>query len=334
MENCSEAANIACIFASLRSEMMSSAGQSADQKTSGAATAGCVPAVSVVVPCYNGGRFLDALMASLDRQTFRDFEIVIVDDGSTDPETLRKLTALEGRARVIHQENRGLSGARNTGIRAARSELVAPLDCDDAFEPPFLAEAVALMRSAPPDVAVVFSHMRLTGVATGFLERHFNRFDLLFTNPTPSGLLLRKSCWDAVGGYDESMRDGYEDWEFTLRLSAHGYRGIEIPQPYYVYAMAREGMLLDRSSRVHAALWRSIRRKHPELYRPWAILSLWRRTRDGSGSISLAKGLAALFLTTILPDAWYSHLAVSLRRRHLLESNRPRYQPVGTKIVA
>jgi glycosyltransferase involved in cell wall biosynthesis len=299
-----------------------------------AAMSGPVPAVSVIVPCYNGGRFLDALMASLDRQTFRDFEIVIVDDGSSDPETLRKLATLEGRARVIHQENRGLSGARNAGIRAARSDLVAPLDCDDAFEPPFLAEAVALMRNAPPDVAVVFSHMRLTGVATGFLERHFNRFDVLFTNPMPSGLLLRKSCWEAVGGYDETLRDGYEDWEFTLRLSQHGYRGIEIPKPYYVYAMAREGMLLDRSSRLHATLWRSIRRKHPQLYRPWAILSLWRRTRDGSGSVSLAKGLAALILTTILPDSWYSHLVVSLRRRHLLEGNRPRYQSVSTKIAA
>ena len=70
------------------------------------------PAVSVVVPCFNGGRFLDTLMASLARQTFRDFEIVIVDDGSTDLETLRKLSELEGRARVIHREKwRPVGGA-------------------------------------------------------------------------------------------------------------------------------------------------------------------------------------------------------------------------------
>ena len=79
-----------------------------------------VPAVSVVVPCFNGGRFLDSLLASLERQTFRDFEIIIVDDGSDDEATLRKLASLESRVRVIHQDNRGLPGARNSGIAAAR----------------------------------------------------------------------------------------------------------------------------------------------------------------------------------------------------------------------
>ena len=80
------------------------------------------PAVSVVVPCYNAGRFLDGLMASLAEQTLRDFEIIIVDDGSSEEETLRKLAELEKVVRVIHQDNRGLSAARNAGFRAARAE--------------------------------------------------------------------------------------------------------------------------------------------------------------------------------------------------------------------
>src|SRR5690349_3797996 len=119
------------------------------------------PAISIVVPCFNGGRFLDGLMASLARQSFRDFEIIIVDDGSTERNTLDKLAELQGRARVIRQDNRGLSGARNTGIRAALADLVLPLDCDDTFEAPFLSEAAALMQGAPADVAAVFCHMRL-----------------------------------------------------------------------------------------------------------------------------------------------------------------------------
>ncbi len=292
------------------------------------------PAVSVVVPCYNGGRFLDGLMASLARQTFRDFEIIVVDDGSTEPETLRKFAEMKDRARVVHQDNRGLSAARNAGIRGAQADLVLPLDCDDFIEPPFLAEAVALMRSAPPDVAVVFSHMRLTGAAKGLLERHFNRFDLLFSNTLPSGLLLRKACWQEVGGYDETMRDGYEDWEFHLRLASHGYRGIEIAKPYYVYAIANNGMLLDRSSRVHARLWRAIRRKHAELYRPWTMLRLWRQSRDGSGRVSLVKAFVAYVLASVLPDAWYSRLVGILRRRHLLEGHRPAYPAGRSKFAA
>src|SRR3974390_2839783 len=77
------------------------------------------PAVSIVVPCFNGGRFIDDLIAALARQTSRVFEIVSGDDGSTDEETPRKLASFRDRARVIHQDNRGPSAARNTGARAA-----------------------------------------------------------------------------------------------------------------------------------------------------------------------------------------------------------------------
>ena len=127
------------------------------------------PAVSIVVPCFNGGHFFDGLMASLARQTFRDFEIVIVDDGSGDPQTLRKLLALDGQATVIRQMNRGPAAARNAGIRRAKAELVFALDCDDTIEPDFLAETVPLLRASPPDVGMAFTDLRLTGAEFHFL---------------------------------------------------------------------------------------------------------------------------------------------------------------------
>lgn len=296
-------------------------------KAPGGAEAGrdAGPLASVVVPCFNGGRYLEALMAAFARQTLKDFEIIIVDDGSTEKATLQKLAALEGKARVIHQDNRGLSAARNTGIEAARSDFVAVLDCDDTFEPPFLEEAVTLMRAAPADVALVFSHLRLTGVGNGLIERHFNRFDLLFTNTMHSGLMLRKACWRAVGGYDEAMRQGYEDWEFYLRLAHAGFRGLEIPKPYFNYAVASGGMLFNKSSHLHAALWRAIRIKHASLYRPLAVLKLWRKERGGNGRISLAKALVALVLASVLPDGLYSRMVAERRRRMLLEGHLPAY---------
>ncbi len=278
------------------------------------------PAVSIIVPCFNGGRFIDQLLNSLARQTFRDFEIIIVDDGSDDPATRQKLASLDPSIRVVHQDNRGLPGARNSGIRVARANLVLPLDCDDMIEPPFLAEAVALMNAAPADVAAVFCHMRLT-VTGAAVSRNFNRFDLLFTNTMPSGLLLRKAIWEAVGGYDESMRDGYEDWEFHLRLAHHGYRAIELPKPYYVYCITLDGMLLNRCSRLHGQLWRSIRRKHADLYGLPAVLRMWWKSRDGTGRISLGRGLGAYALAKVLPDIWYSRLIAAMRRRHLLHGH-------------
>lgn len=218
-----------------------------------------------------------------------------------------------------------MSGARNTGIRAARADLIMVLDCDDMVEPPFLAEAVAILRSSSPTVGAVFSHKRLVGAGYGALERHFNRFDLLFTNTMPSCLVLRKACFDAIGPYDESLRDGYEDWEFNLRLAHRGFDAIEIPKPYHVYRVSEQGMLFSRSSGAHARLWRAIRQKHASLYRPWAILKTWRKDRGGNAHVSLVKALAAYLMAIVLPDAWFTYLVVGLRRRHLIEGHRAAY---------
>ena len=94
--------------------------------------------VTVVVPCYNGGRFFDQMFECLDRQIFRDFEVILVDDGSIDLDTKARLEDLPSGVKLIRQENAGLPAARNTGIRAATSEFILPLDCDDMIESGFL----------------------------------------------------------------------------------------------------------------------------------------------------------------------------------------------------
>ena len=278
------------------------------------------PAVSVVVPCFNGGRFLDALMASLARQTFRDFETIIVDDGSTDGETPRRLAALRDRVRVIHQENRGPSAARNTGARAARGDFLFMLDCDDTVEPSFLAETVPLLCTAPDDIDMVVTHLRLVGAETGVVTRYFNRFDLLFTNTLSAGLIMRKDAWRAVGGYDETMRDGYEDWDFSLRLANAGYRAIEVPKPLYVYHIGDDAgpsrsTGVDKK-RLYGKLWRQIRTKHADDYRPTTMLKLWRQSRGGRGKVPLWKGLAAWVLANVLPDAIFNQLIARMHRGH------------------
>lgn len=305
---------------------MTATSKPADERPNGPAAApGHVPAVSIVVPCYNGGRFLDGLMASLDRQTFRDFETIIIDDGSTEPETLQKLAALQGRARVIRQENGGPSSARNHGAREARADILFMLDCDDTIEPTFLAETVPVLRAAGAEVGMVFTDQRLTGVEAGLLSRYFNRFDLLFTNTMASGLVMRKSAWQVAGGYDESMRDGYEDWEFSLRLADANFYGLRVAKPLYNYHIRGDDVVDSRSSAIHARhmyghLWKLIRERHAADYRLPALLRIWRSTRDGQGRVPLYKGLAAYVLAHILPDVLFSAL-VSLRRRRMTNPN-------------
>jgi glycosyltransferase involved in cell wall biosynthesis len=266
------------------------------------------PRVSIIVPCHNGGRFLDGLLASLGAQTFRDFETIIVDNGSTEAATREKLEHLGPEMRVVHQENRYLPGARNRGFLEARAELVLPLDCDDVLEPSFLAETVPLLENAPPDTAFVFTHARLAGTLAGVLQRHLNRFDQLFLNQLPYCLLLRRSAWQAVGGYDETMRDGTEDWEFNIRLSCAGFHGIELAKPLFVYSVRPDGMLLSRSTRMHGTIWRHIRSRHADLYRIGALVQLWRATRATPSKVSAGTAAGLLILAKLLPEAWFNNL--------------------------
>jgi glycosyltransferase involved in cell wall biosynthesis len=283
-------------------------------------SANAVPALSVVVPCFNGGRYLDDAMAALARQTFRDFEIVIVDDGSTDELTIRALARLEGQARIIRQRNRGAAAARNSGISAARAAIVFTFDCDDAIEPTFLAETVTALQAAGPEVGMVCTDSRLMGAESGVLPRYFNRFDLLFSNTVSTALVLRKESWRAAGGYDETMRQGYEDWEFSLRLVQAGFRGIAIAKPLYIYRVAADEQPSSISSSIHARrlyakLWREIRKRHAASYRPLAMARLWWTTRDGSGRVPLWKGLAGYALAIALPDRLFNALFARLHRR-------------------
>jgi glycosyltransferase involved in cell wall biosynthesis len=284
-----------------------------------AVNAATVPAISVVVPCYNGGRFLDALMASLAHQTFRNFETIIVDDGSTDELTLHKLAALEGQVQIVRQKNRGLPAARNAGIQHASAELVFPLDCDDTIEPTFLCETVAALQAAPAEVGMVVTYIRYVEADSGVIPRYFNRFDLLFTNSPSNALVFRKACWHAVGGYDETMRQGYEDWDFNLRLAEAGFRGVNIAKPLYNYRVASSevpSMLSGiRAKRLYAKLWRDLRERHPKSYSLPTMLRLWWEARNDYGNFPLWKGLAGYVFALTLPDAVFNHLCMRVQRR-------------------
>lgn len=269
-----------------------------------------VPTVSVIVPCHNGGRFLPGLVANLAEQRFRDFEVVIVNNGSTETETLQTLDRLRSNIRVIDQENRYLPGARNTGFREARASLVLPLDCDDRLDPSFLDRTVSALQGAGPDVGFVFTHMALSGALRGVIKSRFDPFDQLFLNRLPYCMLVRKSAWQKAGGYDQTMRDGTEDWEFNIRLAKAGYHGLRIAEPLFIYCVRSDGMLLSKSARMQGTIWRNIRSRHPDLYRGTALIASW--SMRNNGWTSAAKALALLGATKIMPEVWYNAVCFRL----------------------
>jgi glycosyltransferase involved in cell wall biosynthesis len=269
------------------------------------------PKVSVVIPCYNGGAFLPGALASLDGQSFRDFEIIIVDDGSDDLETLRVLDGLGAAMCLVRQENRGLAAARNAGMAAARGTYLLPLDCDDALEPSFMEKTVRALESRP-DAAFAFSHLRLTGEKNGVLRKDFNLFTQRFLNQLPYCLLLRREAWMEAGGYDETMRLGYEDWEFNIRLGGRGCVGVVVPEPLFRYRVSGGGMLQSLSNRLHGQLWRDIRRRNPDLYGLRTLFDAWWRWRKAPAAYP-AWALAGLLITHfLLPDLIFNRLFASL----------------------
>jgi glycosyltransferase involved in cell wall biosynthesis len=281
------------------------------------------PKVSVVVPCYNAGRFLPALFASLAAQTFRDFEIIVVDDGSTEAGTLAALEALPPDVQLVRQENQGLAGARNSGFRAAAGEFVLPLDCDDALDPAFLERAVRVLEKAPAEVGFVFTDMRLTGALGGVLERQFNRFNQLFHNRLPYCLLLRKTAWQKAGGYDSSMRDGYEDWEFNIRLVLGGLTGVRIAEPLFVYYVSPDGMLMSRSARRHGRLWRAILDRHRSVYTWRSLRKFDGEWNDAGKRYGLFVGMLLVWGARVLPPALVSAMFYnSLQTLHRLRVRR------------
>ena len=130
----------------------------------------------------------------------------------------------------------------------------------------------------------------------------------MFLNQLPYCMLIRKSAWQAAGGYDETMRDGSEDWEFNIRLSGAGFRGIELAKPLFVCSVRPDGMLLSRATRMHGTIWRHIRVRHADLYRATALVRLWRATRGLPSKVSAGTAAGLLLAARLLPERWFNTL--------------------------
>lgn len=200
--------------------------------------AACLMSVSVIIPAYNAGSFIEDAIASVLSQETAIAEIIVVNDGSTDRD-YRALERLHGAIRVIDQPNRGVSAARNRGCEIATGEYVAILDADDIWLPGKLRRQMQHLR-AHTDIDAVFcrgllwlpSHAdaqwRLPEISRDSLESapassHLYYADFLCSIPAaPSTMVVKRSVWRDLGGFNEQLRYG-EDHDFYLRLS-HGHR--------------------------------------------------------------------------------------------------------------
>lgn len=219
---------------------------------------GKVPAVSVIIPAYNTAPFMAETLDSVFAQTSTDFEIIVVNDGSPDTSELESvLTPYRDRIVYVRQENRGLAGARNTGIRLARGEFLAFLDSDDCWPAEYLAAQMQLF-SNDSGLDLVYSDATLFGSAV-LLRKTFMQ---TAAPPTtlegllseggqilPSGTVVKKRAIVEAGFFDENLRR-VEDYDMWLRLAQREARIAYQPEVRFLRRVHQSALTSDESKMV------------------------------------------------------------------------------------
>jgi glycosyltransferase involved in cell wall biosynthesis len=222
--------------------------------------------VTAVVTCFNQGATIAATLESVRGQTQPPSSIIVVDDGSTDRQTLTILDQLsDASTQVIRLANGKVSRARNIGIAAARTDYVLVLDSDDLFEPTFLEKSAARL-DASDEIGLVSSWIRTMGLADWEVKPEGGPLlSFLHKNNCPGQVLMRRACWERAGGYREDMLQGYEDWDFYISVTKHGWRADIIPEfllKYYISPSSSN----TNGYRIRLQLVRDIVAKHRDVY--------------------------------------------------------------------
>jgi glycosyltransferase involved in cell wall biosynthesis len=204
-----------------------------------------MPKVSVIIPCYNYGHVIEEAVESVLSQAMQDFEIIIVNDGSTDKFTNDLLTNYtKPKTKVIHQNNQGLAMARNNGIAKASGEYILPLDADNKITPTYLEKAVKILDNNP-EIGIVYSDAIFFGERKGLWKLPDFKFEnLLVCNFIDACSVVRKKVWVAVGGFDPRMPvPGYEDWDFWIGAFEAGWEFFKLSEPLFIYRWRSTSMI-------------------------------------------------------------------------------------------
>ena len=203
------------------------------------------PLVSIIVPCYNQAIYLSECLDSVRMQSYSNWECLIVDDGSPDntPEVARLFELQDTRFRYLKKENGGLPSARNLGINHAAGTFILPLDADDRIHPDYIAAALRVLQSND-QIAVVYCKARLFGAVNrrwhlpAFSPERLSKDNIVFCSA-----VIRKDMLDQVGGYDERLIYGKEDWDLWIGIHTSGGQFYRINRVLFFYRIKKQSMI-------------------------------------------------------------------------------------------
>ena len=207
------------------------------------------PVVSVIIPCYNYGKYLRECVESVLQQTYSSIEIIIVNDGSKDnsKKVAEQLISdyPEDDIILINQKNAGQPAiSRNNGIKKAKGQYILPLDADDKLAPTFIEKTLKKLQTNP-EHAIAYTHRQdFDGANDVHQAQPFNLNKLRYQNHLSYCALYKKDVWEEIGGYRTNVR-GIEDWDFFVAAGAAGFKAVLIPEPLFLYRRHDTGVFQD-----------------------------------------------------------------------------------------
>jgi glycosyltransferase involved in cell wall biosynthesis len=315
------------------------------------------PLISIIVPVYNGERFLTETLVSALAQTFGSFEIIIVDDGSKDASSrlIEEFVRRDSRIRGVRQTNAGVAAARNRGIAEAKGEFIAPLDADDLWRPEKLERQIQAFERGGPSVDLVYTwseRIDETGaIIEGRAMRHTEEGQVLRESilynlvAHASGALMRRDAVLKAGGYDESLRaqraQGCEDKKLYIGLAENGaFASVKEDLVGYRRTDGAMSRNVPEMRRSHDLVMNWARARHPELpqslfVRAKSLLELWFCAESDRGLLDpvVRKDIRAAWQRDpkLILTRWFLGQASFAVREAWQEANR---QPVATQTGA
>lgn len=193
--------------------------------------------VSVIIPVYNSEAYLDETIQSVVDQTYKNIEIILSDDGSTDSSgnICDGWKIKDSRINVIHTDNCGPSNARNTAILSSKGDYILPVDSDDKIGDEYIEKAVAVL-DGHPDVGIVYCKAEHFGAITGeWRISDYSIPEMLIHNCIFATAMFRREDWNAVGGYSNEMKAGLEDYDLWLSIVELKRKVYRIPEVLFYY---------------------------------------------------------------------------------------------------
>lgn len=227
------------------------------------------PLVSVIIPCYNDGIFLNECLNSIYNQTYKPLEIVIVNDGSTDELTNNMLNnSTLPLAKTITIKHSGPSFARNAGIKVANGKYILPLDADDKIHSTYIEKGVEILEKQET-TGIVYCQAECFGNVDGRWDLPSYSLEvMLLDNVIFTSALFRKTDWQIVEGYDESLQHGMEDYDFWLSLIEIGREVVQIPEVLFYYRVRDDSRTNKFNKKIEQVqdTYLRIYRNHPRLF--------------------------------------------------------------------